>query len=186
MAAHDSLERLWVLGEFGTPAAMVEAARRLREAGFAAAAETHSPYPVEGAYEALAIPRSRMPWIVAAGGLAGVLTAYLLQWWCNAVDYPINVGGRPEHALPSFIPITFELGVLFAGLGAFFGLWGLLGLPRPHHPVFEVEQFRTASIDHFWVSVSTPRPADEADGLERLLKGAGALRVARFHERVIP
>ena len=71
-----------------------------------------------------------------------------------AIDWPINVGGRPPHSPPAFIPVTFELGILFAAFGIFLGLFKLWGMPRLHHPVFEVEAFRSASVDGLWLSAA--------------------------------
>src|SRR4051812_6847487 len=128
--------RRWFLGEFATPDKMLAAARSIRERGPSGELDTYSPFPLHDAQHALGLKRSVIPWFVFAGGMAGVSGAWLMEWWCNAVDYPINVGGRPAHSLPAFIPIMFELGVLLGAFGAFFGLWALLRLPRPHHPVF--------------------------------------------------
>jgi len=115
----------WIFGEFGSSSAMLDAARRLRQRGITQL-DAYSPYPITGAEEALGLRKSRVPWIALTGGLTGVTTAYLLQWFTNAVDYPINVGGRPLQAAPAFIPITFELGVLFAAFSIFFGLLAIL------------------------------------------------------------
>jgi hypothetical protein len=171
------MPRLFVLGEFATGGEMVAAARRLRLAGFDSL-DTHSPYPVHGYEEALALPRSPVALYTLIGGLTGVALAYLMMWWCNAVDYPLNVGGRPSHSPPTFVPICFELGVLFGALSAFIGLWALCRLPRPHHPVFELEAFRSATVDRYWVSVAT----DERDRAIGLLEQAGAERVSVVEE----
>src|SRR5438132_1550299 len=126
----------FVLGEFATPERMVEGARSLRAHGHQGV-DTYSPFPVEDVDEALRLPRSRVPLICLLGGITGALTGYLMQWWCNGVDYPLNVGNRPPLGpaslwLPNAIPITFELGVLFGSFGAFFGLLAILRFPRPY------------------------------------------------------
>ena len=169
--------RAWVLGEFADAEGMLRAARRLREVGFARL-DTHSPYPVEGTSEALGLPRSRVPLLVAGGALLGVGGGYLMQWYCNAVNWPINVGGRPPHSPPSFIPITFELGVLLGAFAAFFGVLALMRLPRPYHPAFEVDAFLRASIDRFWVSVAFDPDEFGKKDAARELSALGALQVA--------
>jgi len=93
------------------------------------------------------------------------------------VDWPLNVGNRPPHSPPAFIPVTFELGVLFASLSIFFGLlFAYFKFPRVHHPVFEVEEFRSASIDRLWLSAAVGRT--EADGVAAELRRLGARSVS--------
>jgi hypothetical protein len=167
--------KAWILGQFSTADAMLGAGRRLRELGYTDL-DGYSPYPLHGMEEALGIPKSRIPLLVLGGGLTGAIGGYLMQWYLNAVVWPINVGGRPPHSPPSFIPITFELGILLGAFGAFFGLFLLLRLPRLHHPVFEAPEFRSASLDRYWLSVCPPidAPLAERSQLEAQLKALGA------------
>src|SRR5262249_39309584 len=138
--------RTYVLGEFRSGEELVHATRAMRDQGYQHL-DAHTPFPVPGLPEALALPRSRVPLLVLIGGLSGAVLGYLMQWWTNAVDFPINVGGRPLQSAPSFIPITFECGVLLGGLTAFFGALALMRLPKPYHPVFEVPAFKSATLD---------------------------------------
>ncbi|MGA8890472.1 MAG: DUF3341 domain-containing protein [Anaeromyxobacteraceae bacterium] len=142
----------WILAEFRTEHALLEAARRLRAEGHADV-DLHSPVPIPEAAEALGLPRSRLPLLCLAGGSLGVTSGYAMQWWMVAVDFPINVGNRPPHSPLAFVPITFELGILLAALAVFVGLLVRCGLPRPHHPAFEVDAFRNASVDGLWLSL---------------------------------
>lgn len=161
MATSSKRDRTWMMGEFTTPDALLDAARKVRALGFTDV-DTYSPYPLHGADEALGLRRSRVPLVVLAGGLAGATLGYFMQYWMNAVDYAINVGGRPLNSPPQYLPITFECGVLLAALSAFFGLlFGFLRLPQPYHPVFEVESFRRASVDRFWLSVASTEGVSE-------------------------
>lgn len=166
----------WIMGSFPTPHAVVTAARALRRRGHADL-DTYSPFPLEETDEALGLSRSPMPLVVAGCAFTGAASGYLLQWYCNAVSYPINVGGRPLHSAPSFAPITFELAILFGGLGAFFGLLALLRLPRLHHPVFEAPGFTRATVDRYWISAFTRDAAARAE-LEAALQALGADEVA--------
>jgi hypothetical protein len=135
-----------------------------------------SPYPLRGLVKEM--PASLVPWIMLAAGFLGGVAGYAIQWWTNAWRYPLDVGGRPLNSVPAFIPITFESCVLAASLAGFFALLHYCGLPRLHHPVFEIDGFERATVDRFWlwVSVATPQEDDRlAAELERL----GAVRCAR-------
>lgn len=165
----------WVLAEFATPGTLLAALPAIRAGGFGEI-DTFSPFPLHGVAEALGWRKSPIPYYVFGGGLLGVGTAWLMQWWCNAVDYPINVGGRPLWSVPSWVPIMFELLVLFGSFGAFFGLWAILRLPRPYHPVFNLERFRTAQVDRHWIGVQPREGADE-ELLVRRLRALGAANV---------
>ncbi len=166
----------WVLGEFADEHGLLEAARELgRETR--GRVETYSPFPLHGASEAVGLKRSKLPELALAFGLGGAAAAYLVQWYANAAAWPLNVGGRPPHSAPAFVPITFETGVLIAAFSIFFGLWMLLGLPRPYHPVFEVEGFRSASTDGYWLSVEAEQTSLSARLAERL-RALGARQVS--------
>lgn len=141
-----------LLLEFPTSESMLEAIANLRAAGFNQL-ETYTPWPVSGIDEALNLPKSPVPRIVLFAGLAGAIIAYLIQWWTNAIDFPLIVGNRPAHAAPAFILITFETTVLFAGLASLLAVLALSGLPKLWHPVFEAEGFESASVDAFWIEV---------------------------------
>jgi hypothetical protein len=166
--------RRYVVAEFAAEAPLLEAARALRAEG-QSDLDLHSPVPLHGAEEALGLKKSIVPRIALAAGLIGAATGYLMQWFMVGVDWPINVGGRPPHSPPAFIPVTFELGVLFSALSIFFGLFVLWGMPRLHHPVFEVEAFRSASVDGLWLSAAVG--AEVAEGTAARLRELGARQV---------
>src|SRR5712692_247197 len=174
--------KTWVLAEFKSAERLLASARKLREEGYSRL-DTYSPFPLEGTTEALGLSKSRVPLLALVGGLGGATLGYLAQWLTNAVDWPINVGGRPPHSTPAFVPITFESGVLMSAFFIFFGLWLILRLPQPYHPVFEVEEFRTASIAGFWLSVESVEAAAEKEQLIRRLRNLGAVQVSVVPER---
>jgi hypothetical protein len=147
---HDEL--FGVLAEFDGPESLVEATRRVHAAGFQRF-EAYSPFPVHGLPEAMGFLRTRLPLIVFAGGVVGCITGYLLQYWVSAVSYPLNIGGRPHNSVPSFIPVTFEMTILFAALAAVLGMLALNRLPRPHHPLFGIERFSHVTRDAFFLCI---------------------------------
>jgi hypothetical protein len=129
---------------------------------------------------ALELGRSRINWLVFPCGIGAAVGAFGLQWFCNAFDYPLNVGGRQKFAIPAFIPITFEMGVLFSAFAGLFFLFWILGLPRLSHPLFAVEGFERATIDRFWLAVDAADPKHDVDRTSALLGELGAARVQRF------
>lgn len=137
--------------EFDDPTQLVEAARAVRDAGYKRF-EAYTPYPVRELDDIVPGLNPIAP-IVLMGGIAGAVTAWVMQSWIADIDFPINVGGRPLYSWPSFVPITFELTVLFASIAAFLGVFWLSGLPLPHHPVFNLKEFARASDDRFFLCI---------------------------------
>lgn len=152
VSSHISAAPWGVLAEFNEPEALLAAARNLKAKGFRNL-EAFTPFPVHGLTEALGRPKTRLQWIVFVCGLAGGTAGFAMQWYANVVAYPWNIGGRPLNSWPSFIPVTFELTVLCAAIGAVVSMFVLNGLPEPHHPVFAVDAFERASKDKFFLCV---------------------------------
>ena len=161
--------------EFDSPTVLVEAARKIHEQGFRHF-EAYSPYPIKELDEI--VPSDNLvPMMVLTGGVIGALTAQIMEYYVAAYEYPINVGGRPLNSWPSFIPITFELTVLFASLAAFFGMLWLAGLPLLHHPVFNFREFARASSDRFFLIIEGRDSALESEHKRESLHELGALSI---------
>jgi hypothetical protein len=166
-----------LMAEFDDPEALVEAAQRTYVEGYRRL-DAFTPFPVHGLAHALGLRRTEVPLIVLLGGLAGAAGGFLLQYWTAAVNYPINVGGRPYLSWPSFIPVTFEMLVLIAAFSAVFGMLALNGLPMPYHPVFNVPSFQLATRDRFFLLVMATDPKFDRVETRRFLQSLGAQDVA--------
>jgi len=150
MAKRDPIYGL--LAEFDSAQALVDAAKKTHEAGYKKI-DAYSPFPIEGLAEEIGMHFDEIPLTVLIGGIVGGCTGYLMQYWMSAVDYPLNIGGKPPHSWPAFIIITFEMTILFAGISAVLGMLAFNGLPMPYHPVFNVPRFAFASKDRFFLIV---------------------------------
>jgi hypothetical protein len=158
-----------LLAEFEEPTLLVAATHRAYQEGYRCM-DAYSPYPIEELHEALGAHHTRLPLIVLIGGLCGCLGGYLLQYWVSAIAYPVNVGGKPLHSWPAFIPVTFECTILAASLFAVFGMLALNGLPMPYHPVFNAPRFALASRNRFFLCIEARDPRFDLDATRRFLE----------------
>jgi hypothetical protein len=157
-----------LMAEFESATALVAAARRAREAGYRKM-DAYSPFPIEELSEVLH-HKDRLPLLVLIGGIVGGTSGFLFQYWASAIDYPINVGGRPLLSWPSFIPVTFEMTILVAAFAAVLGMLGLNGLPMPYHPVFNAPRFEYASRNRFFLCIESSDPLFEKVGTGQFLE----------------
>jgi hypothetical protein len=166
-----------LMAEFDNPTDLVGAADRARLAGYTVM-DAYTPFPIEELNDALGLKRNRLPLIVLLGGIFGGGGGYFLEYWTQVIAWPMNIGGRPFHSWPHFIPVTFECTVLGASLAAFVGMLALNGLPKPYHPVFNVRAFNRASRDRFFLCIESTDPKFDRLGTESFLKGLHPLGVA--------
>ena len=149
------------VAEYESVDSLLNACRRIRDAGYKKT-DAYTPFPVHGIDKALGIKPTVLPWIVLVCGLTGTVTALVMQIWMNSIDYPYIISGKPYISLPAFIPVAFELTVLFSSFGAFFGMWALNGLPRFSNPMFTDPRFDRVTDDRFFLYVdSTDEKYDE-------------------------
>ena len=169
-------------GAFGTGEELVEATRQAYEAGYRRM-DAYTPIPVDGLAEALGRRGTVMPLIVLCGGVMGGVTGWFMQWFSATIDYPFNVGGRPFNSWPMFIPIIFELTVLFAAVSGVLGMLFLNGLPRLHHPIFAAQGIERATVDRFYLCIEAADPRWDRQGtrqfLEAGLKAQNVVEVPR-------
>jgi hypothetical protein len=158
-----------LMAEFDNPTELVAAANAARLDGYRRM-DAYSPIPIEELHEALGFHHTRLPLIVLLGGIFGGLGGYVLQYWTQVIAYPLNIGGRPFHSWPSFIPVTFETTILGAALSAVFGMLALNGLPMPYHPVFNAPRFALASRNRFFLCIEARDPRFELEATYRFLE----------------
>ena len=166
-----------LMASFESSEELREATRRVVDEGYAQV-ETFSPFPIEEIDDIVGRRARLVPTFVLLGALFGASAAYLMMYGSWVWDYPINIGGRPMHSWPAYIPITFEMGVLFGAFSGVIGMLVLNRLPRLHHPVFEVPGFERATSDRFFLLIEAEDERFEADETRKFLAALEPLTVA--------
>jgi hypothetical protein len=172
---------LLYLAEYETPADVMHAAEKVRDAGYEKW-DVHTPFPVHGMDRAMGMRDSAVGWIVLVMGLTGCASAFLLMWWANGIDYPLIIGGKPGFSIPSMIPVMFELTILLSAFGAVFGMLGLNQLPKHHHPVFYSDRFDRCSDDRFFISIEASDPAFDLENTRALLESTHPSHIELIQE----
>jgi len=165
-----------ILAEFPTPQALLEAAHKTHAAGYRRT-DAFSPFPVEGVHDALGYKPSRLPMFVLIGGLTGGTLGFAMQCFASMVHYPLMIGGKPNFSWPAFIPVTFEMTILFAAASAVITMIVMNGLPKPYHPVFNVPRFEIASSHGFFLLIEASDPAFDPARVRTFLGGMGSTGV---------
>ena len=168
-----------LMAQFESPDALLEAAEKAHAAGYRRM-DAFSPMPVDGLAEAVGFHHTSLPLVVLCGGLLGGLTGFFLQYYGSVYGYPLNVAGKPLNSWPAFIPITFELTVLFAAIACVFGMLAMNGLPTPYHPVFNVPSFALASRDRFFLCIKARDAQFDVRKTGEFLKSLGASEVSEI------
>jgi hypothetical protein len=158
-----------LMAEFEDPTSLVTATERAHHEGYRCM-DAYSPFPIEELHEALGSRHTRLPLIVLIGGLVGCIGGYALQYWVSVITYPVNIGGKPLHSWPAFIPVTFECTILAAALSCVLGMLALNGLPMPYHPVFNLPRFALASRNRFFLCIESKDPKFDIEATRRFLE----------------
>jgi hypothetical protein len=172
-AAEPTYVTYGVMAEFESAQTLVDAARRTMAEGFTKV-EAYSPVPVEELNDIIHKKRTILPTLSLAGGISGMLTGFTLQYWAAAIEYPMNVGGRPLASWPAFVIPSYELTILFSALVTAGGMIALNGLPQPYHPVFNAPRFSLASSDKFFLVIEADDPKFDLRAASRFLERIGA------------
>lgn len=165
-----------VAARFADATELVRAARGAHARGYRRM-DAYSPFPIHEMDEALGVRRTILPMLVLAAGIAGCVGGFAMQYWMNAVDYPLNIGGKPLVSWPQWVPVAFECTVLLAAMTAAFGMFALNGFPQPYHPMFNVRGFDRVTTDAFFLCIEADDPMFDAAETERFLKSLGASEV---------
>lgn len=165
-----------LLAEFSNPSTLMHAAESVRERGYSHF-DAHSPFPIHGMDRAMGLSNSKVGYFTLGGGITGLAVGYWLQWWTAAVDYPLNISGKPLFALESAIPIIFEVVVLFSAFGAVAGMLALNGLPRPYSPLFYSKRFEKVTDNGFFLHIAASDKQFDQEDTARMLRDIGALNV---------
>ena len=165
-----------VMAQFDDVTTLMRAARRVRESGYTRT-DAFTPFPVHGLDDELGVRKTVLPKLVLGAGILGAFAGFGMQYFAMVIHYPLNIGGKPLNSWPAFIPITFEVTILFAALTAVIGMLALNGLPQPYHPVFNIRNFERASEDQFFLCIESDDPKFDAAEARDLLSAAGAVEV---------
>lgn len=167
-----------LLAKFDTPEKLVDAARRVVEAGYRQF-DAYTPYPLEELGQAMHLKPSPLPYVILAGGIFGGVGGFFMQTYATVVDLPLNIGGRPLFSWPAYIPVTFELIVLFAAVAGVLGLFIVTRFPQPYHPVFNSEDFvEHGSTDSFYLDIEASDPVFDLERTRQFLQKLGAVQVS--------
>lgn len=172
----DNKKLYGVVAEFKTVLGVLDAARKIRDSGFQDW-DVLTPFPIHGLDHAMGLKRSKVPFFTFIGGATGFSLGLFIVWFMNAYDYPLTVGGKPFFSPIFPFPVFYELTILLAAFGTFFGMFIVNKLPRHHHPIFEHKWFARATDDHFWIVIESKDPKFKLEETQQLLKDAGGVDV---------
>jgi hypothetical protein len=162
-----------VIAEFLTPAAVMQAAEKVRDAGFTRW-DVFTPFPVHGMDKAMGLKNSKVGWFAFLGGVTGYACGMLMIWYMNSLDYPIIVGGKPMFSPFAAFPPSYELTILFGAFGSLGGMLFLNRLPRLHHPLLKNRRFASVTHDRFFIVIECSDPKYSETETARLLAEAGS------------
>jgi hypothetical protein len=174
-------KEIGLLAEYESPAAIYHACEQIRDVGFRRF-DAYTPFPVHGLDKAMGLGPSYLPWLVLCAGISGATLAMLFMVWTSHYDLPLNIGGKPTLSIPAFIPVTFEVTILFSGLTAVFGMFFLNSMPTYHHPLFDIARFAKASDDRFFVMIEARDKRYDRARVTEFLQKTGAKEITVVEE----
>ncbi len=169
-----------LIAQFATPNDLKKAAGTVYKAGYRSF-EAYSPFPIHHLAEEIGIHATRVPRATLIGGIVGASTGFLMQTWSCVFNYPLNVGGRPNFSWPSFIPITYELMILFAAISTLVAMLWANDLPRPYHPVFNAKNFERATCDSFFICIAVDDKLFDFEKTKQFLQSLNPKEVSEVY-----
>lgn len=170
-----------LLAEYDTPASVYHACEKVRDAGYEKW-DSYTPYPMHGLDKAMGIKRSFLPWIVFCGGMTGAVSGMTLQWWVATTAYPVIISAKPYFSYQAFVPVTFELGILFSAFSAVFGMLAINGLPQLYHSLFNSERFKAVTDDKFFIAIEAKDKKYDLERTRKLLEETGAKHIEEVED----
>ena len=170
-----------LIAEFETPADVMHAAERVRDAGYKRW-DVHTPYPVHGMDKAMGLKNSKVGWFSFIGGVTGYTCGMVMIWWMNAHDYPIIIGGKPMFSPFGAFPPSYELTILLGSFGALLGMLFLNRLPRLYHPLLKHKRFALATHDRFFIVIETMDLKFSPAATRKLLEETGSKHIEEVTE----
>ena len=169
------MPREYLVGVFANPDALVAAVTQIREHGFKIY-DVYTPCPVHGLAEAMGLQRSRLPYVALVAGAVGLISAIGFQFYAAVFDWALNVGGKPDNSTLAFVPITFELTVLFAGLATAIAFLARSGLfPRLGAKVVNPR----VTNDRFAVALRWRSTIFDTREVHRIMASCGAIAITQ-------
>lgn len=170
-----------VIGFFDNPTDLLAATAKTRDAKWQSF-DVFSPFPVHGMDEAQGLKRSWIPYVTMIMGIVGCVLGFSLEYWTSAVDWPINIGGKPFNSWPAFVPVMFELTVLLAALSSVATMFIVNGLPNITKKIYDPSLTR----DRFAIVIDAPKKSsghgDDDEEEKPLAEGVRAFHEAQAAE----
>lgn len=171
-----------LVAEFKSTSAVYNAAKRVKDAGFKNW-DVLAPFPIHGIDKVMGIPRSKVPRFTLLGGITGFSLGMFIVWFMNSFDYPLIVGGKPFFSPIFPFPVFYELTILLAAFGTFFGMFISNRLPMHYHPIFNKKWFSRATDDHFYIVIETKDPQFHQEQTKAFLEELGGMDITLVEEK---
>jgi len=165
-----------LMGEFNSPGDLLKAAQELQKSGYRIY-DAYSPFPIHGMEEAMNLKASKLPWVVFVGGTIGLIVGFGMQTWVAIKGYPLIISGKELFSYPAWIPITFEVMVLFAAFAAVISIFTFNKLPRFYHPFFKHKTFHKATTDGYFIGIESDDPKYNREITKKLLAKLGGTNI---------